>query len=218
MEETEWLPFVIVLCNLLHARQTPLPRTDESQKMAAAMEESLEQSQEEKEVSDVYKLPPPRLAQARILVKIDYLRLLPIIGTVACSPEYLYAWPRRCTLPQVFGDSPLLSRLREAEPSITSLESWPPEFVGFLVLEQRCISWYAGGRAYFEQAASKAVTELASQPGSFWPHLLALLRPLQREVQQAVYSMPPEQTDAIYIPPIFQQQAGTAVDIIDLCD
>ena len=56
--------------------------------MAAAMEDSLQQSQEEKEACDVYKLPPPRLAQASILVtEMDvYALLLPITGTAACGP------------------------------------------------------------------------------------------------------------------------------------
>ena len=57
---------------------TPLPRTDESQKMAAAMEDSLQQSQEEKEASDVYKLPPPRLAQASIFCD----------GCLSATPAY----------------------------------------------------------------------------------------------------------------------------------
>lgn len=135
--------------------------------------------------------------------------------------------PHPHNAPQTFKGSPLVQRLQQCDAAsreALATHPWPGHLVGYLLLEQRCMRWYAAARAFFAAHAEQACAPLQGPAGGAagaWAAFLASLELRQAEVERAVYAMPAggDPHAACHVPPLFQAYAGDLeVDVIDLCD
>ncbi|KAL6785492.1 hypothetical protein ACKKBF_B00485 [Auxenochlorella protothecoides x Auxenochlorella symbiontica] len=136
---------------------------------------------------------------------------------------------------ETFEGSPLIQQLQHCEAGLghpLACDPWPRPLVGYLVLERRCMRWYAAARAFYRAQAEEACAALQGSPAGLqgspagvgpqrWDAFLASLAERQAEVERAVYAMPAngDLHAATDIPALFQGYAAdTEVDVIDLCD
>lgn len=154
------------------------------------------------------------------------VRILPQLAAPLVMPPLPLVCPT--PLSQTFEGSPLVQRLQHCEAGSghpLACDPWPRPLVGYLVLERRCMRWYAAARAFYAAQAEEACAALQGSPAGVgprqWDAFLASLAERQAEVERAVYAMPAngDLHAATNIPALFQGYAAdTEADVIDLCD